>query len=441
MVAKRQVVEKAPAAPATKVPKVSNNAADNATNPAAKAASDAFSKACASAQGVRTGGVVAPVAAAKPAETRSPNTAVAALHGAPKASGSPAAQAIVAAAVQAMTTGATAPPPPTSAAALTPPSTCIALPGSTNSADITALLTTDKGCRVCGGEVDENMGTARCRKCNGLQSRISRIMTKRPFLMNAWGDMSLDARERFYQENHAKYGQDLEALVEHAVTEVLKTRVTVTFGGSGLFLDEADLDDKYRDKPAQLAAIKRNGRRVYCSVRETTLFEVLEYNSSAVCEEELIKEEERKWEQARQLKGEKAPKKPKTVKREIAAGEAGAVVPKPVAAGTLKRIARLVENVKAKSELIAQSKAEIEATPRLNDFVPKYAVSRATIAVASAVEQIASAEIVLEEKASANSKELLSSLSDAKEKVESASTSLSYQIDEAKAAVAAEGGA
>jgi hypothetical protein len=46
---------------------------------------------------------------------------------------------------------------------------------------------------------------------------------------------------------------------------------SVKFKGTGVFMDEEDLGNKYASKPLQLAAIKQNTRTMWDAVREVKL--------------------------------------------------------------------------------------------------------------------------------------------------------------------------
>ena len=52
--------------------------------------------------------------------------------------------------------------------------------------------------------------------------------------------------------------------------------------GTGEFLDEADLKDKYKSKPDRLQGIMVNGRRFACPVSNTVLIEDMQYKATTV---------------------------------------------------------------------------------------------------------------------------------------------------------------
>ena len=65
--------------------------------------------------------------------------------------------------------------------------------------------------------------------------------------------------------------------------------ILLTFSGTGTYIDLVDLERTYKDKPEQLEALKKNARRIYDSVREVELYEILEYSSLQHTEEEYLK--------------------------------------------------------------------------------------------------------------------------------------------------------
>ena len=81
-------------------------------------------------------------------------------------------------------------------------------------------------------------------------------------------------------------GDGLAAVIETLVTSKTTTTNTVSFKGTGEWFDEADLTTKYVKKPQQLAAILRNTRKVYDTIREITLYEDMKYVSCVANEEE-----------------------------------------------------------------------------------------------------------------------------------------------------------
>ena len=89
-----------------------------------------------------------------------------------------------------------------------------------------------------------------------------------------------------------------------------------------VFLEEADLREKYAKKPEQLEAILRNTRPVYDPIRETTLYEDMKYVSGFEDNEEESKASGSAIIQEGRLKPKKAakkePKKPKIAKGEVA---------------------------------------------------------------------------------------------------------------------------
>ena len=57
------------------------------------------------------------------------------------------------------------------------------------------------------------------------------------------------------------------------------------FKGTGVFMDEEDLDKKYASKPLQLAAIKNNTRTMWDAVREVKLYEDVAYERESFDED------------------------------------------------------------------------------------------------------------------------------------------------------------
>ena len=72
------------------------------------------------------------------------------------------------------------------------------------------------------------------------------------------------------------------------------------FGSAGIFIDEEDLNEKYKRKPEQLASIKANTRTMTCPVRKVKLYEDPEFKLTVDDTETNIQEKKRKVEFARE---------------------------------------------------------------------------------------------------------------------------------------------
>ena len=142
-------------------------------------------------------------------------------------------------------------------------------------------------CHEVDGEAVSGL-VFRCKDCNALKSRLFRLFQKPGMdkTEEVFKAMTKDEREKFFRDQHALMGDGLAAVMETLVTSKTTTTTTMSFKGTGEFLDKADLTEKYAKKPQQLASILSNTRKVYDPIRHTTLFEDMLYVSCVANEEE-----------------------------------------------------------------------------------------------------------------------------------------------------------
>lgn len=97
-------------------------------------------------------------------------------------------------------------------------------------------------------------------------------------MTDEWKNINREARAKFYADNANTFGDDLALTLEETVAEAKTSVDTHAFNSDANFIDEIDLKEKYRDKPAVLEAVMRNAQKMYCPIREITLYAVPEYN-------------------------------------------------------------------------------------------------------------------------------------------------------------------
>ena len=79
-----------------------------------------------------------------------------------------------------------------------------------------------------------------------------------------------------------KYGEGLVATCRASSTVTAEVGVEVKMVGTGVFMDEEDLTEKYKGKPKRLAAILKNTDTYYDDRGEVLLYEDMTYQSSKV---------------------------------------------------------------------------------------------------------------------------------------------------------------
>ena len=131
---------------------------------------------------------------------------------------------------------------------------------------------------VCGAE-----GDGRCPACGALAARVCRALARLgDDTKEIWNDSIEQGKiDRATFNSSAKnlMGDDLTKLITETLEVVTKEENEVTLVGTGDYLDEADLKDKYKDKPERCRAILKNTRKFKCPISETVLYEDMHYHS------------------------------------------------------------------------------------------------------------------------------------------------------------------
>ena len=156
--------------------------------------------------------------------------------------------------------------------------------------------------RLHSKRVNAKAPTFRCRPCNRLQSRISRM--KQGIDMEV-SFPSAAAKEAFYRKHQDAFGADLQAAMELVTSEVRSTTSSDRLAEEGHWLDEDDLCDKYKGKPDQLKNLLQNAKRMEHPTRKVTLY--LDSNFKSTIAEKLAKS----WLQRCGVHFKKAAPKPK----------------------------------------------------------------------------------------------------------------------------------
>lgn len=92
---------------------------------------------------------------------------------------------------------------------------------------------------------------------------------------------SAEEKTEFFRTKHELIGNDLKVAITDTITEEQEDETVDDMIASGHFIDKADLEKKFADKPDQLAAVLRNANTVMCPVREVQLWEDPDMRSSS----------------------------------------------------------------------------------------------------------------------------------------------------------------
>jgi len=210
----------------------------------------------------------------------------------------------------------------------------------------------------------------RCIPCHSTLGRIFRSVSG-----NDWSEdfasVGADARAKLVRESHDKMGKDLEMNIRLVIEETKVTSQLTTLQSGGGFMDEEDLDEKYKSKPKQLENIKKYGKKMMCPVRKIELFQDPEYVLTNTQSEKNERHEKRKVE-AEIV--EKAPKPKKAPKVKAEATEASPVL---LSAAQLTKLKQVSEKVSQKAAAFRVLMGRL--TPPIKEHVPKFQVMKAEV--------------------------------------------------------------
>ena len=87
-------------------------------------------------------------------------------------------------------------------------------------------------------------------------------------------------RQKWFLEHQQTMGSDLNLALRTACRQTNSIAATEGFGGRGVWLDEVDLAEKYKNKPDQLQSIKARARSITHPTRGVQVWEDIDLDSS-----------------------------------------------------------------------------------------------------------------------------------------------------------------
>jgi hypothetical protein len=228
-------------------------------------------------------------------------------------------------------------------------------------------------CLECHAVSGKKNGLApfRCSDCNSLRSRLTRLLTKddNQEQAGAFKTLTKDEKIEFFAKNRKAMGDELSVAVHDVISRVLKKTEELEFSGTGVFLDEVDLLEKYAKKPLQAAAIMKNSRSVFDPIREVKVYEDMKYSSKAAQNEKLETSNMQSSTHDRYVKG-KAAKKGTAVKQE----PASEII--DLSAAQLTSLGELVADIVGINELLDVEINSIE-TLGVKEFIVQASIEQA----------------------------------------------------------------
>ena len=171
-------------------------------------------------------------------------------------------------------------------------------------------------CRECLTEGDALRNKYRCKNCDTVAQRISRLVRNDPGeddFTSEWmdtGRMTPAERKDFYVSARLYLGpENLKALMQSKIEEI-KTRTNKDrWSAESTFLDEDDIREKYKGKPAGIIEnILAKAEQFTCPNKGCVLYEDITYKKARVTETTEARHVKRSAETTEEKKGEKRQK-------------------------------------------------------------------------------------------------------------------------------------
>ena len=135
--------------------------------------------------------------------------------------------------------------------------------------------------------------------------------------VDKFSNFDKDKRQKFFRTSHDLMGAQLVAKIEQVVEEDSVSTIKMKLTGTGDWMDSPELAKKYKDKPQQLAAVRKNCRKWQDDQREVKLYEDMKYASENPQEDEHTLRKKLKV----RTEGTQAKAKPKAAEKKVTTKE------------------------------------------------------------------------------------------------------------------------
>ena len=287
----------------------------------------------------------------------------------------------------------------------------------------------------CGKE--EQGDKKRCNDCQRDATNLCRAIKSLGVEKSERWQKALESgavdRDEFLAKAKGKLPKDIAKAVCSYVEETTTNECSVQMVGTGVFLDEEDLDNKYKAKPKRLAAIKRNAERVWCPTGEVELFEGMTYVSTEKNLRKRTVTEGHRCEGEAKLKKAKV-ERPKPVKAETTATGVDPPEPKDITEPQKKKAEKWV--IIYEKELSAL-KLTLEECDKADwkEYIPAYVLRKSQASIAKLDAHHIAVQNVIHEGRSVDFKKNEADHKDISNEIKAAKRALGVHIDEAKTAL------
>ena len=270
-------------------------------------------------------------------------------------------------------------------------------------------------------DTHEDGDQIRCKCCHCARGRIQRVLKSED-----WGEdfknISGEARAKLMLSAHNSFGSDLSKLLKVQLEQSHASSRLEVFTKGGGFVDEIDLNAKYKNKPEQLANIKANASQFTCPVRKCLMYQDPEY---------LLKNESREEHTSttkRTIEAEVTVKKVKKAKTQPRAADSVVKVEhlKPT---QVQKLRETSDKITKAEELFSACRARITD---VEEHCPKFIIDKAAIQAAEFASTKASIDVAIES-TSGDIKLLMRDAGTVMKNSKNLKDSLSNILDEAEA--------
>ena len=120
-----------------------------------------------------------------------------------------------------------------------------------------------------------------CLECNALISRVNRLTKADPSLSTGFNGLNKEDKVDWLARNSNTFGDALVKELQVCCSMVTENTAFGGFKGTGMWLDEEDLRDKYKNKINQAESIMENSRSFMHPHRKVTVYEDVDFTTEA----------------------------------------------------------------------------------------------------------------------------------------------------------------
>ena len=271
-----------------------------------------------------------------------------------------------------------------------------------------------------------------CIFCNRLSARVYKMTAQNKDLQTTFGALVGEEKQQWMQRHADFHGADLKKAIANITSLSLSDEQVDNFLANGKWLDEIDLDDKYKNKLEQLEEIKKRARTFVHPTRQVTLYEDLDFDSSAGV---LSKRKEETRVEAQSFDTIKKVKKQKTENVEPnvkeSALEEKKTNQKQLSDKQKEKYKKLEQKFSAASNSLKEAVAIVEQ-PEYAGYIGKAIRDQATQILMTAKTQQAALEMMLEDGWEGKASEVEKACRENMAQAQSATTRLLRQIEDAE---------